>query len=376
MTVCYFGMYHHVDSHNDVILSSLRAAGIHVIECHYDLWRDQTVLTPARGWLPLPRIIRRLILGTIYLSWKYFTLPDHDIVLVGVIGHADFILARILTKIRRKPLAFNAFISVYQTMVEDRKLLYRFSLRARLLKSVDRFCCRHADTVFLDTKEHMTYFSTYLGLNDVDFTRVWIGAPPVFQRTVDEVLNDTPPLSKTILFYGQYIPLHGAQTIIDAAALLRDLPLKFKMIGHGQEAKLCRQKAEKLQIDSIEWIDWMEPEDLRKELIDAGVILGVFGDTRKAQMVIPNKVYAAIAMGKPLITRESRAIEELLVPGSECITVPPDNAERLSNAIREIYAEEPRAFRIATSGCKRFHSDAGFDTIGKIMRTQFEKCVH
>src|SRR6185437_8339843 len=43
-----------------------------------------------------------------------------------------------------------------------------------------------------------------------------------------------------VLFYGQFIPLHGIGTIIEAARLLRDAPIQWTLVGRGQEAPRIR----------------------------------------------------------------------------------------------------------------------------------------
>jgi hypothetical protein len=46
------------------------------------------------------------------------------------------------------------------------------------------------------------------------------------------------------------------------------------------------------------------------------VVLGIFGAGRKAAMVVPNKVYQAAAVGRPLVTRDGPALREVLTPAS------------------------------------------------------------
>ena len=67
----------------------------------------------------------------------------------------------------------------------------------------------------------------------------------------------------------------------------------------------------------------------------ADVCLGIFGTSGKAASVIPNKVFQIVASGRPLVTRDSPAIRELLAYGPPCVNlVTPGNALALADAIR------------------------------------------
>ena len=60
----------------------------------------------------------------------------------------------------------------------------------------------------------------------------------------------------------------------------------------------------------------------------------IFGDTDKAGRVIPNKVFQILASGKPLITRDSPAICELIDPEMPGIfMVPPADPKALLEII-------------------------------------------
>ncbi len=58
---------------------------------------------------------------------------------------------------------------------------------------------------------------------------------------------------------------------------------------------------------------WVPYEELPDYVSKADVCLGIFGDTEKAQRVIPTKAIDALALQKPLVTGDSQAARELLI---------------------------------------------------------------
>src|SRR5207244_8123632 len=72
---------------------------------------------------------------------------------------------------------------------------------------------------------------------------------------------------------------------------------------------------------------------LPAELAAAALVLGVFGASRKAAMVVPNKVWQAAAAGRPLVTRDGPALREVLRPGEHCLACPPADPAARAEAV-------------------------------------------
>src|SRR5215471_8303307 len=102
MTVCYFGAYDPSYARNRILMAGLKAHGIRVIECH------------SRK----PRLIRLVSLIWQYLRWGWCC----DVLVVGAFGHAYVPLAWVLARMSGKPLIFDAFASLYEVQVIDRRL--------------------------------------------------------------------------------------------------------------------------------------------------------------------------------------------------------------------------------------------------------------
>ena len=119
MKICYFGTYEKDYPRNRNIINGLAANNIEVVECHVDLYaklENKINLSPAK------KIFLMLRAALLYLKLiiKRFSLGKIDYVIVGYPGQLDMFLARLL--FLRKKIIFNPMLSIYDTMIEDRKI--------------------------------------------------------------------------------------------------------------------------------------------------------------------------------------------------------------------------------------------------------------
>ena len=129
--------------------------------------------------------------------------------------------------------------------------------------------------------------------------------------------DDFEPASSTservkIGFYGSFNPLQGIDKIIKAAALLPQH--LFEIIGGGYVEQDIRNLIKTLNISNVDLLGWLPYDSLNRAIQSHAVCLGIFGDTMKAPMVIPNKIFHYAACGKPIITADSPAIREIFSP--------------------------------------------------------------
>jgi len=334
-------------------MRGLREAGVEVLECHVPVWETMRYKTNAlSGLAQYVAVLAKLGLAYTRLCFRYLAAPPHDIVLVGYLGHFDVFPARLLSWLRRKPLVFDAFISLYDTSVEDRKVFERGSVGATLLRLIDRWSCKLADLVLLDTNQHIEYFCGEFDLDPSKFQRVLVGADPAF-ATEQPALPDRNRF--VVLHYSKFAPLHGMPYILDAANLLRDdREIVLKIVGGGQTFDASKAYAERMGLDNLELIPWLEPEQLPQAIREAHVCLGIFGDTPKAQRVIPNKVYQCLAAGAAVITGRSPATEELLVDHEHALLCTMGSGQAIASAILELKRSPALRQRLGENGAKLF----------------------
>jgi glycosyltransferase involved in cell wall biosynthesis len=236
MRICFFGTYTLEEGYpvNRVILQGLRSAGAQVMECHVSLWRQPQGRWSSRGWLLSPVFWANTILTYLKLIIKYFRVGSYDLMVVGYLGHQDLLLARLLNLFKARPVVLVAFNSLYETVVQDRKLFSPRHPVALFLHWLDRVACKLADLVLLDTQAHIDYFAREFKLSASKFLRVFVGSGLSFPASVASG-PEQREAGRVILFVGTYIPLHGIETLIKAAkALETRQDLQFILIGQGQ----------------------------------------------------------------------------------------------------------------------------------------------
>jgi glycosyltransferase involved in cell wall biosynthesis len=159
--------------------------------------------------------------------------------------------------------------------------------------------------------------------------------------------------------------LDGLDTILAAARIAPEVP--FRVVGSGQLEPLLASRP-----DNVEWTPWVEYEQLPAELHRAGCALGVFAASPKAQRVIPNKVFQALACGAPVITADTPAARELLADGESALLVPPGDARALADAIRRLAQDPELARRIADGGHAAYRAHASEAILGAQWRALLE----
>ncbi len=351
MRVLYFGTYDRDYPRNAQVISALRGAGAEVVERHVSVWEGR-----RHNWHAGGSAAARLAAAEIRL----LAAPsgDFDVVLVGYPGHFDLPAAR--RAAAGRPVVFNPLVSLYDTFVSDRGRFRAGSLPARALRAVDARALRSADLVVADTDANAAFLGVLAGLPRERVAVCFVGAE---ERLFGPPWQPTQPF--TALFVGKLIPLHGIETVLAAAAAAPEV--RFRIVGSGQLEELLRARPK-----NVEWVAWVDYERLPGELRRAGCALGIFGGSAKAQRVIPNKVFQALACGTPVVTSGTPAARELLVAGENALLVPPNDAGGLAAAVRRLAEDAELARRIGNGGRETYERHASEAVLGRRWRDLLE----
>ena len=218
-----------------------------------------------------------------------------------------------------------------------------------------------ADLVLLDTDAHIDFFIREFGLPREKFRRIFVGTDSdIFYPRSDAKSDD----KFLVHFHGNYIPLQGVRYIIQAAKILEKENIVFNLIGRGQTFQNDRRLAEKLKLTNINFIEPVPYDKLPDYIARANVCLGIFGDSPKTELVIPNKVFEAIAMAKPVITADTPAVRELFTDKENIFLCRRADPRNLADAILQLKQNDELRQRISDGAYKLFKSRASEDIIG------------
>jgi glycosyltransferase involved in cell wall biosynthesis len=281
------------------------------------------------------------------LLWRYLRNGRNgSILFIPDFRHKDVPLAWLLARLTGQRAVFDPLVSRYETRVLDRGDVADGSLQSLHNRNIDRISLSLPDLVLTDTEAHAAFFSEQYGIHPDRIRTLYIGYD-------DELFAERPlpggggPLR--VLFYGTYLPLHGVETIVEAARLLRG-EIAVTLIGEGQTYGNARERAGGMPPGRLSFRPPVPVEDLEEAIAGADVVLGIFGGTAKARMVIPNKVYQALAVGRAVVTADTEAVRELFTDGEHLLTVPPGDAAALARAIERLRHDADLRRRLAGRG--------------------------
>lgn len=365
MKVLSFGIYSTKPEYPRInnLMLSIQSRDIEVSECRFQMSSTfENRIKAVRSLSGATRFILSLITSYLFLAVKYFKTPRVDAILVGYPALFHIPLVRFLKifKNRKANIINDVFFSVHDAVVQDRKIIKEGSFTGKFLFHIERIGFLLSDVLLIDTNTHASYLANEFRIPRDKFHRVVVGSsftPSTGQRRIK-------PKNGTlhVLFIGTYIPLHGIDTILRAAALLKHQDeVDFTLVGGGQLKDEMLRLANQLDLPNVHFLDWVSHENLQEIIKQHQICLGIFGTTQKAQNVIPIKIFDICAAGLPLITADTAAIRELFKHGVNAYLVNKGDPNQLAQAVMHL-TKEPE-FRTVLA-------DGASDTYNRMMSNE------
>ncbi len=345
-------------------MEGLRRNGVEVVECHESLWHgvEDRVRTASGGWKK-PSFWWRVLRTYSRLLWKFRRIGDFDILWVGYPGQFDVFLAWLLARIRRTPLVWDIFMSIYLVALEL-ELEQRSPFTVKMLRFFERIALRLPDLLIQDTPQYVQWLHNTYNIPVEKFRLVPIG--------VDDRNFHVIPVAKRndnifrVVYYGTYIPNHGVGYMIEAARLLNeDKSIHFDFIGQGPDQPMAQALAKRYNLQNTRFIDWMEKADLVKHVAHCDVCLGTFSTTRQSLMTVHNKIYEGMAMKKVVLTGDSPAVRSQFSHCEHIFLIERRNPASLADAIRTLRADPELRSKLVANGEQMFREHFDVRHIGE-----------
>lgn len=291
-----------------------------------------TVIAPKpTGHVRPTTFLRALI---IMVRALFHNKRGYDVIFVG--GLPQAIVPFIAPFIKKKRLVVDFFISLYDTIVYDRKRVRETSFIAKVLLSLDKATANAAETLVCDTNAHGLYFADMFGVAREKVVPLYLEADTALYAPRRVARKPEWEGKYIVFFFGAMNPLQGVEYIFRAAALLeREKRIHFVFVGPTAKVAGIDDYRGLPNVEIIS--SWLGEKEIAEYIAQADLCLaGHFSaDVKKASRVIPGKAYIYRAMGKPVVLGENAANRERFSEEDAGVFfVPMGDETTLANVIR------------------------------------------
>lgn len=266
----------------------------------------------------------------------------------------------------RTVLIADMFLSLYDTVVLDRRFVSMKGPGASLCRKLDKLVVNDASLIITDTKADAEYFISEFCEGKAAFETLYLEADPELVNIVGGIekhaceysdieacglknsdievdssegsfISDVTHANK-ILYFGTGLPLQGTGYVVDAMKILSE-ECGYECIYIGGDRYLSSSQRKALKSSNITYYKYMPQADLYKQIAGADICLaGHFApDIDKSDRTIPGKAFIYELYSKKMILGDTRANHEIFSPDERHIFVKRGSVKAIVEAVRSVY---------------------------------------
>lgn len=295
----------------------------------------RTWIWPSISRRTLPRTLSYLsftisaaLAGAVHLSRLDILITESPPLTLGTTGW-------LLGKLKRARLVFNVS-DLWPESAVALGMLSPDGRATRLAYRLEAFCYRRAWRVSGQSTEILE--SVERRFPDVNTIPLLGGADTErFQpalRSTDvrvRVLGDEPVVA---VYAGLHGLAQGLDLILDAAELVREVPLAIVLIGDGPVKRSLIREAARRGLTNVRFADALHRDDVPAVLASADIALVPLG--LRLPGAVPSKLYEAMASGVPVVLVAEGEPADVLDAAGGGIAVKPGDAEGLAAALERL----------------------------------------
>lgn len=264
--------------------------------------------------------------------WKVLWLKrDYDVIYAYSTSPVLMSLpASFLRCISTKPLAIHV-LDIWPACLAAMNV-YEGSLLYAFMKRVSKWVYKKADVLLIGSKRFQGYMENVHGLTVPDEHYL-----PQFADSLFDERPDAPPSEiLNLVFAGNIGKVQGLETLIHAAHLLRDEPIRWHILGDGSNYQACVELAESLGLDgqTVTFYGRQPLSSMPGYYAMADAMLVSMRNDISVNDTLPGKVQSYMAAGKPILGSITGETPYILNQAECGLCAPPEDAEAFAALVR------------------------------------------
>jgi glycosyltransferase involved in cell wall biosynthesis len=144
---------------------------------------------------------------------------------------------------------------------------------------------------------------------------------------------------------------HGLGTLLDAAERLKKrTDIVFVLVGTGAEERAMAAEARVRGLTNVLFVGSVSKAEVREYWRLCDVALVLLRDSELFRHVIPSKMFEAMSTGRPIILGVKGESESLLREAGAGLSIPPEDAQALAQAVVALADDERRCTLMGSAG--------------------------
>lgn len=305
-------------------------------ECRDGVSIVRTFIYPCQSAALIPRLLS-------YFSFVFSSVLFGSL----LVGTSDYLLVE-------SPPLFLGLSAVWLSWLKGAKLIFNVSdlwpqsavslgvirpnsFSHQLALRLESFCYKkswlvtgQSRSILRDIKNRFPGQSTFLLSNGADTGRF---GPE--KKTIEGRTRLTSKDEFVVLYAGLHGLAQGLEQIIDAAAELRhDENFRFALMGDGPQKQQLIQRARRLQLQNVTFLDPVSADHMPEILAAADLIVVPLG--MDIPGAVPSKLYEAMATGRAIVLVANGEAAEIVHQYEAGLVVAPGDIHSLALAFQKV----------------------------------------
>jgi glycosyltransferase involved in cell wall biosynthesis len=178
-----------------------------------------------------------------------------------------------------------------------------------------------------------------------------------------------------VLYAGAHGMSNDLEVVVDAAALLQDLPVQMVFVGDGKAKPALLARAAELGLRNVTFLPSVPKREMPGILAAADACIAILKPIQAYKTTYPNKVFDYMAAGRPVLLAIDGVIRQVVDAAGCGVFVKPGDPCSLADAIRTFAAGRERARQMGLNGSRYLQQHFSRDQIARRLLQVLESTV-